>query len=108
MQVQELTHRLLPIARASHKSKATAGQETIEVSTVDGFHGREKEVLVISTVRCNGQGRLGFLTDGRRMNVAFVPAGAWLSLGVLKRWEPIDCGRHGCCGYAAQERHLGC
>jgi superfamily I DNA and/or RNA helicase len=72
MQVQEVTQRLLPIARASRK--ASAGKETIEVSTVDGFQGREKEVLVISTVRCNGQGRLGFLKDHRRMNVAFTRA----------------------------------
>ena len=58
--------------RSSHLSTAN-----IEVSTVDGFQGREKEIIVVSTVRAqlgNGPYDIGFLRDGRRMNVALTRA----------------------------------
>ncbi len=48
--------------------------EGLEVDTVDGFQGREKEAVVLSLVRSSEAGELGFLADVRRMNVAITRA----------------------------------
>lgn len=47
-----------------------ADDRVVDVSSVDSFQGREAECVIISTVRSNGAGRVGFLSDSRRMNVA--------------------------------------
>lgn len=46
----------------------------ISVNTVDGFQGQERDVIVISLVRANADGQIGFLSDLRRMNVAITRA----------------------------------
>ncbi|XP_021893311.1 DNA-binding protein SMUBP-2 [Carica papaya] len=46
----------------------------MEISTVDGFQGREKEAIIISMVRSNPKKEVGFLSDHRRMNVAVTRA----------------------------------
>ena len=46
----------------------------ITVNTVDGFQGQERDVIIISLVRSNNDGKIGFLSDLRRMNVAITRA----------------------------------
>ena len=49
-------------------------RQLISVNTVDGFQGQERDVILISLVRANDEGQIGFLRDLRRMNVAITRA----------------------------------
>lgn len=48
--------------------------KAISINTVDGFQGQERDIIVISLVRSNDEGNIGFLSDLRRMNVAMTRA----------------------------------
>lgn len=49
-------------------------RKLISINTVDGFQGQERDVIIISMVRNNEEGQIGFLRDLRRMNVAMTRA----------------------------------
>ena len=49
-------------------------EREVEVDTVDGFQGREKEVVLVSFVRSNDRAEIGFLDEPRRFNVAVTRA----------------------------------
>ncbi|XP_060080468.1 probable helicase senataxin [Ylistrum balloti] len=85
---------------------------SIEVGTVDGFQGREKEVIIMSCVRASSSGGIGFVANRKRMNVALTRARSAMyvvgNLSSLKRsggdWEVLiedarkrkvvqDCGK---------------
>ena len=50
----------------------------MEIGTVDGFQGREKEAVIVDLVRSNEHGEIGFLSNTRRMNVALSRAKRFL------------------------------
>ena len=65
---------ITPYAAQVRLLRDQLAMEGLEIDTVDGFQGREKEAVVISLVRSNGTGEIGFLADTRRMNVALTRA----------------------------------
>ena len=79
----------------------------LEIATVDGFQGREKEAVIVDLVRSNPDGVIGFLADTRRMNVALTRARRFLlvvgdsaTLAVHPYYEAMiaatdDLGAHG-------------
>ncbi len=65
---------IAPYAAQVRWLREHAPDRDVEIDTVDGFQGREKEAVVISLVRSNATGEVGFLADTRRMNVVLTRA----------------------------------
>ncbi len=65
---------IAPYAAQVRYLRSNCVHEELEIDTVDGFQGREKEAVVITCVRSNRKAEIGFLADKRRMNVALTRA----------------------------------
>jgi DNA polymerase III delta prime subunit len=74
----------------------------LEIKTVDGYQGREKEVIVLSSVRANEKGEMGFLTDRRRLNVAITRARRGLILLGHPRTLRNDSNWESWCDWASE------
>lgn len=74
---------------------------SIEISSIDAFQGRDRDIVLYSTVRSNATGQLGFLKDRRRLNVALSRAReALLIVGDI---QTLEHGRSGSLGNPYQE-----
>ena len=65
---------IAPYAAQVRNLRMRLDLDGIEIDTVDGFQGREKEVVLITMTRSNPDGEIGFLSDQRRSNVALTRA----------------------------------
>lgn len=63
-----------PYDQQVNRLKSALRDYHVEIKSIDGFQGREKEVIIISLVRSNSEGNIGFLRDYRRLNVALTRA----------------------------------
>jgi ATP-dependent RNA/DNA helicase IGHMBP2 len=65
---------IAPYAAQVRLLRSRLNLQGLEVDTVDGFQGREKEAVIVTLVRSNERGEIGFLADTRRTNVALTRA----------------------------------
>ncbi len=65
---------LTPYTAQAKLLKTLAHENGLEIGSVDGFQGREKEAVILSLVRSSEAGQIGFLSDMRRLNVAITRA----------------------------------
>lgn len=99
----EMVRFTAQLARSGLVTSTTdADPSKVEVHTVDGFEGREKQAVVFSTTRSNPLGFVGFLADSRRLNVALTRAkrGLW----VVGNFETLRNARLGEAGQRAVDK----
>lgn len=65
---------ITPYAAQARLLRTLLADEQLEIDSVDGFQGREKQAVLISLVRSNAEAELGFVADVRRINVALTRA----------------------------------
>ncbi len=65
---------IAPYAAQVRRVREACEYPEVEIDTVDGFQGREKEAVILSLVRSNSEGEIGFLSETRRTNVALTRA----------------------------------
>lgn len=71
---EEAIGLITPYAAQARLLRERLGRPGLEIDSVDGFQGREKDVIVVSMVRSNEQGDIGFLAETRRTHVAITRA----------------------------------
>lgn len=81
---------LTPYVAQAKLLKTMARDPGLEIGSVDGFQGREKEAVILSLVRSNEAGQIGFLSDMRRLNVAITRARRCL----IVIGDGVTIGRH--------------
>ena len=85
--------KLLKTTFESAGLKIQGGLDDIEIATVDSFQGKEKDIIILSTVRsCTESNSVGFLSDIRRMNVAITRAK--LGMFVVGKTEALVINTH--------------
>jgi senataxin len=67
--ISPYSNQVLRIKDSISKIEGFSKENCVEVNTVDGFQGKEKSIIIFSTVRSKGSKTIGFLSDERRMNV---------------------------------------
>ncbi|KAK1410594.1 hypothetical protein QVD17_37131 [Tagetes erecta] len=89
---------------------------TVKVRSVDGFQGSEEDVIIISTVRCNSKGSVGFLSNHQRTNVALTRAryclwilgneSTLINSGTIWKKLVVDAKNRGCFYNASEDKNL--
>ncbi|XVF06351.1 hypothetical protein REPUB_Repub06bG0040500 [Reevesia pubescens] len=89
---------------------------SVSIRSVDGFQGGEEDVIIISTVRCNINGSIGFLSNHQRANVALTRArhclwilgneATFVKSGSVWKKLVIDAKQRGCFFNADEDKHL--
>ncbi|KAJ9540921.1 hypothetical protein OSB04_027427 [Centaurea solstitialis] len=98
------------------KYKGSENVFTVNVRSVDGFQGSEEDVIIISTVRCNGSGSVGFLSNHQRTNVALTRAryslmilgnaSTLINSGSIWKDLVVDAKDRGCFFNASENKNL--
>lgn len=81
---------LTPYSRQVSQLRERLASE-VTVSTIDGFQGRESDIVILSTVRCNAECDIGFVDDPRRLNVAWTRARLALLIVGDRRTLETNC-----------------